>query len=238
MIIKVIVIGVSIVGGILIVSYIVRSLYGGGPEMTRIVSPPTTLKTKIDKWWETPAFKSGLGNDYMKKRSVQGSGPTVDETGMVHYNDNIDESLLSLSDVDSERITFSDKSSVDPVTYEGNVAYSLFQYPDSNKYEVITSRDFYDMVDYPLIKDESYASPESFAFSEMELPPKVQVSINSSQNIDPAMTDGVVYYPATDDINNQNLLSMMKGVLEDREKDTSSVFLENNVLDSADFFIR
>lgn len=134
---------------------------------------------------------------------------------------------------------FSDPNNADPVYAGDNVQYNLYANPDENNYEVITSKQLYDKSEYPMLYDEAFQSKDVTlnVDDNQNVVPVTRDSINNTDNIDPAYTDGYVYYQQNDDVNQQNLYSLIQSSINDRIASTQSVYLDNNVLDDSVFNI-
>jgi hypothetical protein len=249
-----------ILGCLLIVYFLYKSkklthLTGYGPSSSSVNRPSSSgnMNHKDDN---PTSYLEAIKRNYMNQvaKSVKGSG--ADDL-VINGASN---TVLTDEDIDNYSITYTpvgdigvtkvidpgeqyDKSSSfnDPNNspQNDNVQYNLYASPDENSYETITSKQLYNESEYPAVVDRAYQT-EDFTYylddnsNILNIP---RDSINKSEKIDPALTDGIIYYPSNDDVNNQNLLNIMKETLDDRASNTSPVYLQNNVLDTAVFSV-
>jgi hypothetical protein len=201
-------------------------------------------------WWETSMknntnkllSKSGSGPDAMVENSSQNTITQDDIDNYVSSYELIKDSPL-LNDITDDEIdnSKSEFNDIDPTKASDNIQYNLFATPDENKFEIVTSKNLYDQSEFPLIVDNAYkTSDEIYHIDEnSNMITSYSKSINETQGIDPSMTDGYVYFPSQDNLNNQNLINIQKEIIDNRVNNTSPVFLENNILnEDTDFFIK
>jgi hypothetical protein len=198
-------------------------------------------------WWDDSKnnllSKSGNGQDIVLNKSSQDLITKDDIDNYVSSYDNVNDSpvLNNVSDDINYNTLKSEFNDLDPTKSSDNIQYNLFATPDENKFEVVTSKNLYDKSEYPLIIDNSYKKYDEIynIDDNSNNITGYSKSINETQGIDPSMTDGYVYFPSQDDLNNQNLINIQKEIIDNRANNTSSIFLDNNLLnEESDFFIR
>lgn len=138
-------------------------------------------------------------------------------------------------------VDFNNKTETDPTAYNDNIQYNLLASPDENNFETITAKDMYNKSEFPVLLDKSFHTSDKVVYlddNSQIVAHTANISINEKENIDPANTDGTVYYPFQDDRNSENLLSMIRESINNRANDTSPTFLENSMLDQTEFFIK
>jgi len=203
-------------------------------------------------WWETSIknnnnkllYKSGSGPDVVIDNSSQNTITQDDIDNYVSSYELIKDTPL-LNDITDDKIEntnvkseFNDK---DPTNSSDNIQYNLFATPDENKFEIVTSKNLYDQSEFPLIVDNSYKTTDKIYHIDenSNVITSYSKSINETQGIDPSMTDGYVYFPSQDNLNNQNLINIQKEILDNRVNNTSPIFLENSILnEDTNFFIK
>lgn len=264
MVYKFIIIGTCIIAFILFYYWAVKKYYinksGSGIE-----PPPKPKETQPKvKWWEMKLDPSKYLNNYnlqnthlpniksiLKKTGTglndssiqQSSVNTITNDDLDNYVSSYDkirdQSVIEDIDPSAEYDISSDLNSTDPSLYLDNTQYGLYISPDDSNYEIVTSKQLYEQSDFPILYDQQYQAKDVTLYIDdnQNILPVSRDSINSTDNIDPAYTDGNVYYPANDDINTDNLYSLIKSSINDRIESTQSVYLENNMLDDSVFNI-
>lgn len=232
---------------------------GGSTRMTSSSSATTTQRP----WWNNqqqqqmmPVRNSYLDSVRANISKVVGTG-AADALVMTSSNDVITQDDITNYVTEYDRITDDGViGTIDPAdTYDissdfndpnntiitgDDTPYNLYANPDDNNYEVITSKQLYEQSEYPSIIDQPFQSQEvTYSLDDISnntyaIP---RDSINNSENIDPSLTDGVVYYPDNTDVNNQNLFDLIRTSIDDRINTTQSVYLENSVMDDSVFSI-
>jgi hypothetical protein len=203
-------------------------------------------------WWETSVknntnkllSKSGSGPDAVIDNSSQNTITQDDIDNYVSSYELIKDTPL-LNDITDDDIEHAKSKSefndVDPAKSSDNIQYNLFGGGGGGKFEIVTSKNLYDQSEFPLIVDNSYkTADEIYHIDEnSNVITSYSKSINETQGIDPSMTDGYVYFPSQDNLNNQNLINIQKEILDNRVNNTSPLFLENSILnEDTDFFIK
>lgn len=218
------------------------------------------------KWWETPVnntnsyinnFNKILNDKKSSLLKLSGNGPTDSLVQNASINQITDDDLnnyiteyekirdqsvveqIDPQDKYDQSAEFNDPNNADPVASSDNVQYNLYANPDENNYEVITSKQLYEQSEYPIIYDKYYQNKDVNLYIDdnQSILPVTRDSINSTNNIDPAYTDGNIYYPSNDDINTNNLYNLIQSSIDDRIANTQSVYLDNNVLDDSVFTV-
>lgn len=220
---------------------------------------PVIVKTDNSWWKPNPnsyldAIKKSI--NYTNPANMSGKGPTdslvVDASQNVITQDDIANYVTEYENITDQSVT----SAIDPASgYDAssdfndpknsiqtsdNVQYNLFANPDENNFEVITSKQLYDKSEYPAIVDDQFQNHDVTYYMDDSTNVTYATprdSINNSENIDPSLTDGIVYFPENNDINNQNLFDLIRETINDRATNTQSVFLENSVMDDSVFTI-
>lgn len=225
------------------------SIYGHGPvpnkqpmptwwnnvpkNQTRHDSYLNAVRQSMNSVGNGPADSLVMASDAITQDDIQNyvtDNPPITDDGVT--------SIIDPADVYDISSDFNDPNNADPSN--DNTPYNLYANPDNNNYEVITSKQLYDQSEYPDILDEPYQTQE-VTYSLDDLTNNTYAtprdSINNSENIDPSLTDGVVYYPDNTDVNNQNLFDLIRTSIDDRVNTTQSVYLENSVMDDSVFTV-
>lgn len=264
---RTIIFGTVLIGCALIVLYIHRSKsrkYTGNGAVTSNVK--SNDNPYMYSWWDSHPKNtyldavrqsmSSTANKIFNRKNFIGKGPSdtlvSDASNSVITQDDIVNYVTEYDKITDQGVT----TEIDPAdTYSitnnfndptndqnvDNVQYNLFANPDENNYEVLTSKQLYEKSESPSIVDLPFQFQEVTYYLDDDSSTTYATprdSINSSENIDPSLTDGVVYFPDNNDINNQNLFDIMRETINDRASNTQSVFLENSMLDDSVFVAR
>lgn len=221
-------------------------------------SPP---RRDMPAWWELKntnknSYLDAVKNTMMDASKLTGKGPAdvivQDSSNNVITQDDLSNYATSYDPITDQGVT----SIIDPsYSYDisadlndprnndqipDNIQYNLFANPDENNYEVITSKQLYDKSEYPSVVDDQFQMKDVTYYLDDTNSTTYAIprdSINNSENIDPSLTDGVIYFPDNTDVNNENLFSLIRDSINDRVNNSSSTFLDNSIMDDAVFTI-
>lgn len=258
---KVLIIATIGIGSLLVIFY----MYRKNKQLVTLASTSTGSGTpprrQMPPWWELQNINKNSYLDAVKKTmtdasNLSGKGPAdvivQDASNNIITDDDLQNYAAKYEPITDQGVT----SIIDPAySYDlsadlndprnndqisDNVQYNLFANPDENNYEVITSKQLYDKSEYPAIVDDQFQSKDvTYNLDDNNVTTYAvpRDSINNSENIDPSLTDGVVYFPDNNDINNQNLFDLIRDSINDRINNTSSTFLDNSIMNDTVFNI-